>query len=61
MVTRLDVCVQNKLKSNLTALSAKYLDYAVHFFLGQFPNMEQMFNMVVVAFIELFYFSDQSI
>ena len=52
LVTRLGVCVQNKLNANLTALRAfyydvlllttAYSDYAVHFFLGQFPNMELM-------------------
>ena len=50
LVTRLGVCVQNNLNANLTALrafyydvlllTAAYSDYAGHFFLGQFPNME---------------------
>ena len=49
-VTRLGVCVHNNLNANLTAwrtfyydvllLTAAYSDYAGHFFLGQFPNME---------------------
>ena len=50
LVTRLGVCVQNNLNANLTALrafcydvlllTAAYSDYAGHFFLGKFPNME---------------------
>ena len=52
LVTRLGVCVLNKLYANLTALRAFYYDvpllttacsdYAVHLFFGQFPNMELM-------------------
>ena len=49
LVTRLGVCVQNKTERKLDSLSAFYYDvillttaYAVHFFLGQFPNMEFM-------------------
>ena len=50
LVTRLGVCVQNNVNANLTALhafyydvlllTAAYSDYARHYFLGQFPNME---------------------
>ena len=49
LVTRLGVCVQNKSERKLDSLCAFYYDilllttaYAVHFFLGQFPNMELM-------------------
>ena len=52
LVTRLGVCVQNKTERKLDSLRAFYYDvlllttaisvYAVHFFLGQFPNMELM-------------------
>ena len=52
VVTRLGVCVQNKTERKLDSLRAFYYDvlllttaysaYAVHFFLGQFPNMELM-------------------
>ena len=52
LVTRLGVCVQNKTKRKLDILRAFYYDvillttaysaYTVHFFLGQFPNMELM-------------------
>ena len=52
LVTRLRVCVQNKTERKLDSLRAFYYDvlllttaysaYAVHFFLGQFPNMELM-------------------
>ena len=50
LVSRLGVCLQNKLNTNMTALCTSYYDvpllttaysdYAVHFFIGQFPNME---------------------
>ena len=66
LVTRLGVCIQNKTERKLDSLRAFYYDvlllttaYAVHFFLGQFPNMEMY--VVVVAFIlftELLYFCD---
>ena len=49
LVTRLGVCVQNKTERKLDRLRAFYYDvlllstaYAVHFFLGQFRNMELM-------------------
>ena len=52
LVTRLGVCVQNKTERKLDSLRTFYYDvlllttaysaYAVHFFLGQFPNMELM-------------------
>ena len=52
LVTRLGVCVQHKTERKLDSLRAFYYDvlllttaysaYAVHFFLGQFPNMELM-------------------
>ena len=52
LVTILGVCVQNKTERKLDSLRAFYYDvlllttaysvYAVHFFLGQFPNMELM-------------------
>ena len=52
LVTRLGVCVQNKTEHKFDSLRAFYYDvlllttaysaYAVHFFLGQFPNMELM-------------------
>ena len=80
MVTRLGVCVQNKLNANLTALRAFYYDvlllttaycvYAVHFFLGQFPNMELMLLLLsplfyllncyifVIASLRLLYHND---
>ena len=53
LVTRLGVCVHNKTERKLDSLRAFYYDvlllttaysaYAVHFFLGQFPNMKLMF------------------
>ena len=66
-VTRLRVCVQNNLNANLTALrafyydvlllTAAYSDYMMHFFLGQFPNMELMLLLLLPLFlIELLYF-----
>ena len=52
LVTRLGVCVQNKTERKLDSLRTFYYDvlllttaysvYAVHFFLGQCPNMELM-------------------
>ena len=67
LVTRLGVCVQNKLNANLTALRAfyydvvllttAYSDYVVHFFLGQFPNMELMLLLLSPLFLtDLLYF-----
>ena len=60
LVTRLGVCVQNKLDAYLTALRTFYYDvlllttaysvYAVHFFLGQFPNMEFMLLLLSPLF-----------
>ena len=54
LVTRLGVCIQNKTERKLDSLRAFYYDvlllttvysvYAVHFFLGQFPNMELMLS-----------------
>ena len=60
--------LQNNLNAHLTALHAFYYDvlllttaysalYAVHFFLGQFPNMELMLLLLSPLFlIELLYF-----
>ena len=44
-------------------LATAYSDYAVHFFLGQFPNMEFMFIVVVVFYFlfNLLYFPGRSI
>ena len=52
LVTRLGVCVQNKTERkhnssrgfyyDVLLLTTAYSAYAVHFFLGQFPNMELM-------------------
>ena len=52
LVTRLGVCVQNKTERKLDSLRALHYDvlllttaysvHVVHFFLGQFPNMELM-------------------
>ena len=68
MVTRLGVCAQNKLNANLTAMRAfyydvlllttAYSDYAVHFFLGQFPNMELMLLLLSPLFLTDLYFCD---
>ena len=61
LVTRLGVCVQNKTERKLDSLRAFYYDvllltsaysaYAVHFFLGQFPNMELMLSCCHLYFI----------
>ena len=62
LVTRLGVCVQNKTERKLDSLRAFYYDvlllittayfaYAVHFFLGQFPNME----LILLLWSALFY------
>ena len=67
LVTRLGVCVRNKLNANLRALRAFYYDvlllttaysaYALHFFLGQFSNMELMLLLLSLLFLtELLYF-----
>ena len=70
LVTRLGVCVQNKTERKLDSLRAFYYDvllltnaysaYAVHFFLGQFPNMELMLLLLspFILFTELLYFCD---
>ena len=48
LVTTLGVCIQNKTERKLDSnydvllLTTAYSAYAVHFFLGQFPNMELM-------------------
>ena len=68
MVTRLGACVQNNLNANLTALrafyydvlllTAAYSDYAGHFFLGQFPNMELLLLLLsLYSLIEFVIFS----
>ena len=69
LVTKLGVCVQNKTERKLDSLHAFYYDvlllttaysaYAVHFFLGQLPNMELMLLLLspLCFFItELLYF-----
>ena len=59
LVTRLAVCVQNKTERKLDSLRAFYYmydvlllttAYAVHFFLGQFPNMELMLLLLSPLF-----------
>ena len=66
-VTRLGVCVHNNLNANLTAwrtfyydvllLTAAYSDYAGHFFLGQFPNMELLLLLLsLYSLLNLLYF-----
>ena len=60
LVTRLGVCVQNKTERKHDSLRAFYYDvlllttaysaYAVHFFLGQFPNMELMLLLLSPLF-----------
>ena len=57
LVTRLGVCVQNTTERKLDSLRAFYYDvlllttaYAVHFFLGQFPNMEFMMLLLSPLF-----------
>ena len=68
LVTRLGVCVQNKLNANLTALRTfyydvplktitAYSDYAGHFFLGQFPQYGIAVIVVALVLIELVIFS----
>ena len=62
LVTRLGVCVQNNLNTNLTALrafyyevlllTAAYSDYAGHFFLGQLPTMEVLLLLLLYFLIE---------
>ena len=64
LVTRLGVCVQNKTERkhdchslrtfyyDVLSLTSAYSAYAVHFFLGQFPNMELM----LLLLSPLFYF-----
>ena len=69
LVTRLGVCRlrTNKTEGKLDSLRAFYYDvedvlllttaysvYAVHFFLGQFPNMEMKFMLLLLS--PLFYF-----
>ena len=61
LVTRLGVCVQNKTERKLDSLRAFYYDvlllttayyaYAVHFFLGQFPNMELMLLLSPLSYL----------
>ena len=57
--------VQHKLNANLTALRAFHYEVlllttafsAMHFFLGQFPNMELMLFLLSLLFVtELLYF-----
>ena len=57
LVTGLGVCVQNKTERKLDSLRPFYYDvlllttvYAVHFFLGQFPNMELMLLLLSPLF-----------
>ena len=68
LVTRLGVCVQNKTERKLDSLRAFYYDvlllstaysaYAVHFFLGQFPNMDVVVVVAFILFTESLYFCD---
>ena len=58
LVTRLGVCVQNKTEHKLDSLRAFYYDvlllttaYSVHFFLGQFPNLELMLLLSPLFYI----------
>ena len=61
LVTRLGVCVQNKTERKHDSLRAFYYDvlllttaysaYAVHFFLGQFPNIELMLLLLPVFYL----------
>ena len=75
-VTRLGVCIQNKVHTNLTDLRAFYMYYdslllttaysalyAVHFFLGQFPNIRKLCYLLLspLFLIELLYFPSRSI
>ena len=67
LVTRLGVCVQNKLNANFTSLRAFYYDVlllttvysacTVHFFLGQFPNMELMLLLSPLFLMESLYYA----
>ena len=63
LVTRLGVCIQNKTERKHDSLRTFYYDvisclllttaysaYAVHFFLGQFPNMELMLLLLSPLF-----------
>ena len=72
LVTRLGVCVQNNLNANLTALrafyygvlllTAAYSDFAGHFFLGQFPNMELLLLLLsLYSLLNSLYFPGRSI
>ena len=66
LVTRLGVCVQNNTERKLDSLRAFYYDvlllttaysvYAVHPFLGQFPNMELMLLLLSPLFYLLYCF-----
>ena len=64
LVTRLGVCIQNKSERKLDSLRAFYYDilllttaYAVHFWGGQFPDMELMLLLLCpLFFIEMLYF-----
>ena len=70
LVTRLGVCVQNKLNANFKALRTFYYDVlllttaylacAMHFFLGQFSNMELML-LSPLFLIVLLYFRVRSV
>ena len=62
LVTRLRVCVQNKTERKLDSLRTLYYDvllttaysaYAVHFFLGPFPNMELMLLLLLSPLFHL--------
>ena len=68
LVIRLGVCVQNKTERKLdSCLRALYYDvlllttaysaYAVHFFLGQFPNMELMLLLLLLLLSPFFLFT----
>ena len=71
LVTKLGVCVQNNLNANLTALrafyydvllwTAAYSDYAGHFFLGQFLNMELLLLLSLYFLLNSLYFPGRSI
>ena len=57
LVTRLGVCVTERKHDSLRALyydvlllTTAYSVYAVHFFLGQFPNMELMLLLLLPLF-----------
>ena len=65
VLTRLGVCVQNKTECKLDSLGAFYYDVlllttaysanAVHFFLGQFPNMELMLLLSPLFYLLICY------